>query len=245
MQWVACLVGSGALSLGFYYLHARRVKHPIVDLQLFRVRTYSSALVGGALTRLILGASPFLMALLLQVVFGMSAFAAGLITFASASGALFMKTAAPPIIRRYGFKRILLVNTVISGTLVICYALFTITTPPVVIALVLFLAGFFRSLQFTALGAMAFADIESRQMSGASSLSSMGQQLSQAIGVALAAFVLYVMQRHTHGAPISSSDIAPAFVIIGLLSLLSLFLFARLPANAAAEVSGHKAIQNP
>lgn len=240
MIWVASLIGIGSIGLCTYYLHARHTPHPIVDLQLFRVRTFVASLVGGALTRLILGASPFLLALLLQVVFGMSAFAAGLITFASASGALFMKTVAPPLIRRFGFKKILVVNTAITGLLVMCYALFTITTPAVVIAAVLFLAGFFRSLQFTALGAMAFADIESRQMSGASSLSSMGQQLSQAIGVALAAFVLYVMQRQTRGALISSSDIAPAFVVIGLLSLLSLHWFVRLPNNAAAEVSGHR-----
>jgi Na+(H+)/acetate symporter ActP len=86
---------------------------------------------------------------------------------------------------------------------------------------------------------MAFADIPHQQMSGASSLSSVGQQLSQAIGVALAAFVLYVMQRIAHTEQITATDIAPAFIVVGSLSLIALFFFTRLSHNAAAEVSGH------
>jgi EmrB/QacA subfamily drug resistance transporter len=239
-KWVALLIGGGALSLWAYYLHAHTKQNAVVNLDLLRIPTFVAALVGGGFTRLVLGASPFLLAILLQVVFGMSAFAAGLMTFASAAGALFMKTTAPPIIRRFGFRRILLVNTVITALALMCYALFTATTPYAIVVAVLFSAGFFRSLQFTALGAMAFADVPHQQMSGASSLSSVGQQLSQAIGVALAAFVLYVMQRATHSQHITAADITPAFIIVGTLSLVSLFFFARLPHNAASEVSGHR-----
>jgi EmrB/QacA subfamily drug resistance transporter len=239
--WVGMLLVGGALSLTMYYFNARHREHAIVDLRLFRIPTYLAALLGGTFTRLVLGASPFLMAILLQVVFELSAFAAGLLTFASAVGALFMKTAAPPIIRAFGFRRVLLVNTVITAATLMCYALFTSTTPYVWVVLVLFSAGFFRSLQFTALGALAFADVSPNQMSGASSLSSMGQQLSQAIGVALAAFVLYLMQRINDSSEVTTQDIAPAFMVVGLVSLISLFFFARLPVNAAAEVSGHRA----
>jgi MFS family permease len=211
-----------------------------VNLELFRIPTFVAALVGGGFTRLVLGASPFLLAILLQVVFGMSAFTAGSMTFASAAGALFMKATAPPIIRRFGFRRILIFNTIITAVLLMCYSLFSAMTPYAIVVTVLFSAGFFRSLQFTALGAMAFADIPHQQMSGASSLSSVGQQLSQAIGVALAAFVLYVMQRHSHTEQITATDIAPAFIVVGLLSLIALFFFTRLSHNAAAEVSGHR-----
>jgi EmrB/QacA subfamily drug resistance transporter len=241
LHWVAVLIGGGAISLLGYYRHARNKQDTIVNLALLRIPTFVTALVGGGFTRLVLGASPFLLAILLQVVFGMSAFAAGLMTFTSAAGALFMKTTAPPIIRRFGFRRILIVNTIITALVLMCYALFTATTPYAVVVAVLFCAGFFRSLQFTALGAMAFADIPHHQMSGASSLSSVGQQLSQAIGVALAAFVLYMMQRSTHSPRITAADITPAFIVVGVLSLIALFFFVRLPRNAAEEVSGHRA----
>jgi hypothetical protein len=239
ISWVAMLIGGGALSLWGYYRHARGRQNAIVNLELLRVPTFVAALVGGGFTRLVLGASPFLLAILLQVVFGMSAFAAGSMTFASAAGALFMKASAPPIIRRFGFRRILIFNTIITAAALMCYSLFTATTSYAVVVTVLFSAGFFRSLQFTALGAMAFADIPHQQMSGASSLSSVGQQLSQAIGVALAAFVLYVMQRIAHTEQITATDIAPAFIVVGSLSLIALFFFTRLSHNAAAEVSGH------
>jgi EmrB/QacA subfamily drug resistance transporter len=238
--WVTALIVGGSVSLFVYYFYARNKQDAIVDLQLFRVQTYFAAWVGGAFNRLVLGASPFLLAILLQVVFGMSAFAAGLMTFTSAAGALFMKAIAPPIIRRYGFRRVLITNTIISAMALMCYALFTATTPYILVVLVLFAGGLFRSLQFTALGAMAFADVAPSQMSGASSLSSMGQQLSQAIGVALAAFVLYTMQRVAGSPDIAADEVTPAFIVVGIASLLGLFFFVRLPPEAAAEVSGHK-----
>jgi EmrB/QacA subfamily drug resistance transporter len=237
---VLSMLASGSICLTLYYFHARRRSAAIVNLALFKIPTYSASFIGGVFTRLVLGASPFLMAILLQVVFGMSALRAGLITFIGAAGALFMKTTAPPIIRRFGFKRVLVVNTLITAAILMCYAFFTAATPHALVMTVLFAAGFFRSLQFTALGAMAFADIPQEQMSGASSLSSVGVQLSQAIGVALAAAVLYLMQRRGGSTAVVTADVAPAFILIGTLSLTSLLFFARLPANAAAEVSGHR-----
>ena len=236
----AALIAVGGISLYVYAMHARRRVHAIVNLNLLRIATYRAALLGGAFTRLVLGASPFLLALLLQVVFGLSALTAGLMTFTSAAGALFMKTAAPPIIRRFGFRRVLVANSLSTGGVLMCYALLTDVTPYAVIVAVLFSAGFFRSLQFTALGAMAFSDIPTSQMSGASSLSSMGQQLSQAMGVAVAAAVLYVMQRASGTAQLTVHEVAPAFVVVGLLSMVSLCFFAQLPADAGAEVSGYR-----
>ena len=242
---VCAMIVGGALCLWLYYLHARNRDNAIVDLRLLRIPTYFAALVGGAFTRLVLGSTPFLLAMLLQVVFGLSAFDAGLLTFTGAVGAFFMKTTAPPIIRRFGFRRVLVVNTVASGILQIGYALFTPTTPYAIAATVLFSAGFLRSLQFTALGAMAFADVPAARMSGASSLSSVGQQVSQAIGVALAAFVLYTVQRLRHTSQLTTAEVAPGFVIVGLLSLIALWFYRRLSHDAAAEVSGHRAPNSP
>jgi len=121
-----------------------------------------------------------------------------------------------------------------------CNAVFTAVTPYIVVAFVLFAGGWFRSLQLTALGAMAFADVPQDKMSGASSLSSMGQQLAQAFGVALAAVALYAAQRYAESPVLTAADVWPAFVIVGLASLLSLFFYVNLPHDAAAEVSGHR-----
>ena len=159
-------------------------------------------------------------------------------TFTSAAGALFMKTVAPPIIRAFGFRSVLVANTVITALILMTYALFTSATPHALLVVVLFSGGFFRSLQFTSLQALAFADVPQEKMSRASSLSSMGQQLSQAIGVAVAAVTLHLTLQLSQSQVLSPANVSPAFVVIGVLSLCSLWFFLRLPQNAAAEVSG-------
>jgi len=221
-----------------YVMHARRTTDPAVDLSLFRIPTFAASLLGGAFARLGVGATPFLLAMLLQIGFGLSALEAGAMTFTSAAGALFMKTTAPPIIRTFGFRRVLVVNTVITALIFISYALFTATTPHALLVVALFGGGFFRSLQFTSLQALAFADVPQAKMSRASSLSSMFQQLSQALGVAIAAIALHVTLQLNSSGSLSPGNVSPAFVAIGTMSLCSLWFFLRLPQDAAAEVSG-------
>jgi EmrB/QacA subfamily drug resistance transporter len=239
---VGGLLVGGAICLVLYARHAKKTPHAILDLSLFKYRTFTASTVGGAFLRLGLGASPFLLALLLQMCFGLSAFAAGLMTFAGGAGALVMKTTARPIIGRFGFKNVLVFNTLITAVTFISYCFFRATTPHIVILLTLLVGGFFRSLQFTALNAIGYADVDQSQMSRASSLSSMGQQLAQSIGIGLAAILLEVV-RGLHGTsngPLRAADISPAFLIIGLVSLLGLVFFLPLPANAGAEVSGQR-----
>jgi MFS family permease len=183
------------------------------------------------------------LALLLQMGFGLSALEAGLITFTSAAGALLMKATARPIIQWLGFKNVLVYNTVISGVLLMSYGLFNAATPHAWIIAALLVGGFFRSLQFTALNALAYADVDQPRMSRASSLASMAQQLSQSLGIGLAA-ILLGMLRHGHAArALQASDIAPAFYIIGAISLLGLAFFLPLPHDVGAEVSGRKSHQ--
>ena len=238
--WIALLAVAGTVALVRYAAHARRVPHPAVDLTLFRIPTFTAALVGGAFARLVLGASPFLLALLLQIGFGLSAFEAGLMTFASAAGALLMKTAAPPILRVFGFRPVLLANTLITALVLMSYALFTSATPAAIVVLVLFTGGFFPSLQFTSLQALAFADVPRERMSRATSLSSMGQQLAQALGVALAAVTLHAALRASGSDQVTSHAVGVTFVVVGIVSLLSLVFFLRLPREAAAELSGRQ-----
>jgi EmrB/QacA subfamily drug resistance transporter len=233
------VAGIGCLTL--YGAHARRTPHAILDLTLFRIPTFSASLIGGAALRMAMGASPFLLALLLQLGFGLNAFAAGLITFTSAAAALIMKTTATPILRRFGFKTVLVANCVITALTFMSYSLFRAQTPYVWMIAALLVGGFFRSLQFTALNSLAYADVDHGQMSRASSLAAMAQQLSQSLGIGLAALLLSGLKHLHHSQHLVAADISPAFLVIGGLSLLGLVYYLPLPRGAGAEVSGRHA----
>ncbi|HLI10968.1 MAG TPA: MFS transporter [Alphaproteobacteria bacterium] len=235
---LATSLGIGALAV----MHARRQAHPIIDLSLLRIPTFVMTVSGGSIFRICAGAVPYLLPLLLQLGFGMTAFASGLLTFAGAVGSFTMKIATRPILKRYGFRRVLIGNGVLSaGSILVC-ALFSVSTPGLVIFALLLLGGFFRSLQYTSLNTLAFADIVPQKMSGATSVSSMMQQLSNGLGVALGAILLHVLLvlRGAEGEALSAADLRFAFLIVGLLSLTSLLFFRRLAADAGAEVSGHR-----
>jgi EmrB/QacA subfamily drug resistance transporter len=235
---VAAMLGGGGVCLALYARHAKRTPFAILDLRLLSIRTFFSSVVGGAFMRMGAGATPFLLAMLLQVAFGMSALQAGLMTFASAAAALVMKNFAPPILARLGFRRALVGNSIIVAVTFMAYALFSRTTPIWLIYAVLLFGGFFRSLQFTALNGLAFADVDQPQMSRASTMSTMGQQLAQSIGVGLAATLLHLIQLAQHSHTLTAGTIAPAWVIVGFVSLISTLFFVRLAPNAGAELHG-------
>ena len=238
---VAGLLLGGMLCGSLYVFHARRTPNAILDLSLLKIRTFSAATVGGLFSRLVIGASPFLLALLLQLGFGLSAFQAGLLTFSGAAGALAMKTTARPIINAFGFKNVLIVNAFVVAAISASYALFRSTTPHWILLTTLLVGGFFRSLQFTALNAMAYSDVPPPLMSRASSLSSMFQQLAQSLGVGLAAMLIHYTVTLRHSPSLESADITPAFAVVAALSLVALIFFFGLPADAGSEVSGRAA----
>ncbi len=235
---VAAMLVGGAVCLVIYARHARRTPHALLDLDLLRIPTFMSSTVGGAFLRMGMGATPFLLALLLQMGFGMSAFAAGMMTFASGAGALLMKVTARPIIGWLGFKPVLVGNTLITSLTFMSYSLFRATTWHGLIIATLLMGGFFRSLQFTALNAIAYADVDQARMSRASSLSAMGQQLAQSVGIGLAAMLLSLIRRLHGSSGLKAADVSPAFFIIGVVSLAGLFFFVPLPRNAGSELSG-------
>lgn len=235
---VTLMLLGGGLCLWLFLQHAKRTANPILDPTIFHHQTFTASIVGGAFLRFAMGATPFLLALLLQLGFGMTAFEAGLTTFAAAAGALAMKTTAPPLIRKFGFKRILIWNGVISAALMFLYAFFTPQMPHVLLLAILLVGGFFRSLQFTSLNGLAYADIAQERMSRASTLSSMGQQLAQSIGVGLAAVLLHVSLEAHHTTEITVSVVSPVFAVMAAITLIGLFWYVRLPDDAGAEMSG-------
>ena len=234
---VAGLFAGGLTCLGLYGAHARITPHAVVDLSIFRIPTFQASVIGGSFFRLVPGATPFLLAMLLQVGFGMSAFAAGLMTFISACGALVMKTTAPPILRRFGFRTVLLANGVICAATYMIYAFFRPDTPHWWIMTVLAVGGFFRSLQFTSLNGMAYADLEQSQMSRGTTTASMAQQFMQSVSIGLAATLLHFLMLRRGETHLTGATVAPAFAIFGALTLVSLVWFARLPANAGDEMN--------
>jgi MFS family permease len=243
MPWplAVALLAAGGLCLLAYGRHAKRVDHPIIDLALMRIPTYRVTTIGGFLFRMGLGALPFLMPLMLQVGFGLDALSSGLITFASAAGALSNKLLVRPIIRAFGFRRVLIVNTVIGSGFLFGYSLFRPTTPHAVIFLALLAGGFFRSLQMTSINTLSYADVPPAMLSRATSLTSMAQQLSQSVGVGTGALLLYLMLA-LHGRAVSSaSDFSFAFAAVACISILSVPFFLKMPADAGAEVSGRAA----
>ena len=191
--------------------------------------------------RTAMGANPFLLAMLLQVAFGMSAFAAGTMTFVSAVGALAMKTTAPPILRRFGFRSVLLANGAIVGVSFMTYALFRPDWPHWAIMAVLGVGGFFRSLQFSSLNGLAYAEIEPDEMSRAATSASMVQQLVQSIGIGLSATLLHLLMTIQGETRLTAEVVGPAFIIAGAFTMISMLWFWRLPADAGDEMNGRKA----
>ena len=234
----ACIV-IGTMTLMAYGWHARRTQHPVVDLRLLKLPTFRNGVLVGGVFRAGLGATPFLLPLLFQIGFGLNPLQSGILTCATAVGAMFMKTITVFILRRFGFRTVLSVNGVAASAIVVAFGLFTATTPHVVIAAVLLVSGCLRSLQFTALNAISFADIAPQNMSQAASVSSMAQRLSQSVGIAAGAYFLQLSSVAQNHATIVTADFWPAFLGIGLISVAAPLLHLRLPPEAGIEVSGH------
>jgi len=183
----AACIGGGALVLLAYVVHARRAQHPLLDFRLLAIPTFFHGAAVGFLFRIGMFATPFLLPLLLQLGFGLDPLHSGLITCATAIGAMFMKTLTIAILKRWGFRRVLSVNGLLAAASVAVFAAFGTSTPYWVIVLVLLLSGCLRSLQFTALQAVSFADATPATMSQATSFASMAQRLAQSLGIAVGA----------------------------------------------------------
>jgi MFS family permease len=238
---VIALLVIGAASLTAYVRYSYRNPHPIIDLRLLTIPTFRAGIYGGFLFRIAIGALPFILPLMLQLGFGLTPFHSGLLTFASAAGAMLMKATAGPVLRRFGFRRTLIGNAFLAGGFVAVYGFFTPLTPGWLILVLLLAGGFFRSLQFTGINTLTMSDIPQPRMSQASSFSSIGQQLSLSVGVGIGAMVLHVtIALHGNG-PITSADFPPAFFLVGVIAIASLLFYLPLAQNAGAEVTGHRA----
>lgn len=224
------------------WVHLRRTAHPVVDLSAFRIKTFAVATGGGSLFRISIGAVPFLVPLMFQLGFGMNAFRSGLLTLAIFAGNLSMKLVTTPTMKRFGFRSVLIVNGAFAALSLAAISLLTPSTPYGWILAVLFVSGLARSLQFTAINTLAFADVPKPQMSGASTLSSTLGQMTMGMGVAAGAIALRASASlHGHGAQsVTPADFSLAFVLVAALSVIAVVDVFGLDPRAGAHVSGHQ-----
>ena len=238
---LAALV-TGTAAVLAYVRHAKNHPKPLLDLRLFAIPSFDAGVAGGALFRLGVGASSFLVPLMLQIGFGLNALTSGLITFTSALGALTMKFFAPRILRTLSFRNVLMFNGLAASAMIGAIALVGPATPHAIISGLLLVAGLLRSLQFTSLHAMTYADISDEQASAATSIASVGQQVSLSFGVAVGALVLEGSQlANGHSSPLAA-DFSAALVTVAVLSGLSAWRVARLPPDAGNALSGKKSL---
>jgi len=234
---VLALIAGGAAASYAYVLHARRSPAPVLDLSLLALPTMRAAVLGGFVYRSGIGAMPFLLPLLLQLGFGLTAFQSGLITLSNVVGAMGMKTVIPIILRRVGFRRALTVNAVISAALVAACATFTPGVSFAWIVGVLIVGGFFRSLEFTSINTIAYADVDYPRMSRATSLAAVAQQLSISVGVAIGALAVDLTLWARGRSVITAADFQPAYITIAIIAGCACFMFARMPHDAGAELA--------
>ncbi|ODR98503.1 MFS transporter [Methyloceanibacter methanicus] len=234
---VAGLLAVGAASCALYVRHAFAIPAPLLDLRLLKIDTFFANIAGGFLFRIGVGATPFLLPLYFQLGFGMTPLQSGLLTFSIAVGAVAMKTTAAPILRRFGYRPVLIWNALITAGFIAVCALFTAATPHALILATLLVGGFFRSLEFTAINTIAYADIGEHEMSKATSFASVSQQLSMSAGVAVGALVLELQRMGRAGHEVLASDFHLAFLIVGAFAASSALIFLRLPKDAGSSLS--------
>jgi EmrB/QacA subfamily drug resistance transporter len=239
-SFVVAMIAGGFVLVALYIRHARSVDNPILDLSLFKIDTLRISITGGLFFRIAAGAVPFLLPLMLQLGFGLTPFQSGLITCASALGALSMKFGAGKILRTFGYRRLLIVNGVLSCVCMAAIGSFTPAMSMVGMMVILLAGGFARSMQFTALNSIAYADVSNAQVARANGLYTVMQQLSLALGVAVAATVLDVSQYVRGATQLATVDFAAAFLVVSLGGLASIMLFTKLPLYAGASLSGHR-----
>jgi EmrB/QacA subfamily drug resistance transporter len=234
----AAALTCGVVSAGLYFWHATHYLRPVIDFALMRYRSFRVAIIGGLLFRVGIGAIPFLLPLMLQLDFGYSALQSGLVTFASSAGALVMKPGTTWALRRMGFRDTLLVNGILSALLLALMAAFRPAWPIVAIYGALLAGGFFRSLQFTAYNALAYAEVPRNRVSAATSFYQTMQQFSTTLGVSIGAGSLELARIAGGHALPSLGDFSLAFLFVAVFSLAAAPLSLIMPRDAGNEISG-------
>jgi len=233
------LAAVGAAAAVLARRHLLRTRHPLLDLSPLRVPSFAACNAGaGLIFRGTIAATPFLLPLLFQVGFGLTPLASGWLVTVYFFGNLAMKPGTSPLVRRFGFRNLLIVNGLLSGAAILACATLQLQSPWWLSFPVLLLAGLTRSMQFTCLNTLGFAELSASQNTAGSTLSSMLVQISMAAGVGVAALILHAAPLLHGRTAVSLGDFRWAFVIVGVVGMASAVRFLKLPVHVGAEVSG-------
>ena len=227
-----------------YGRHATTIRHPLLRLGLFRIRTFRAAITGGFITRLGVGGMPFLLPLLYQVGLGYTPVQSGFLIMPQALAAMSLKMSMPLVLTRFGYRRVLISNTVIIGVVLVLFATIGPGTPVWLIVLQALCFGFFSSLQYTSMNTLVYADVSESDTSMASTIASTVQQMSISFGVAAASLVaaLFIPDRFKSDSSQLIHGVHQAFIVLGGLTVLSTIVFRELKTNDGDNVSQHNVI---
>ena len=239
---VSGLLAVSVILLAGYGFHANRTAHPMLRLALFRIRTFRAAVTGSFVTRLGIGGIPFLFPLLYQVGLGFTPIQSGLLLIPQAIASMSLKPAMPRILARFGYRAVLVSNTLAMGVQILLFANIGKSTPIWLVVGEVFFFGFSTSLQYTSMNTLVYADIDEQQASSASSIASTVQQMSVSFAVALASLVtaFFIPDRHTSSAPLFIHGIHRAFFVLGGMTILSTIVFRELKQGDGDSVSQKK-----
>ena len=243
------IIGLLALSttlLAGYGLHASKIAFPLLTLSLFHIRTFRAAVNGSFFTRLGLGGIPFILPLLYQVGLGYTPIQSGLLIMPQAIAAMSLKMTMPRIISYFGYRGVLVSNTLVLGLLILLFATIGVGTPVWLIVALAFCYGFFSSLQYTCMNTLVYADVDAEQTSGASSIASTMQQMSMSFGVAIASLLtaLFIPDRFHSDAAQMIHGVHYAFFALGGITVLSTIVFRELKSADGATTSQHKVLEH-
>jgi EmrB/QacA subfamily drug resistance transporter len=239
------VIGLLAIALSLiagYRIHAMQSPAPLLHLNLFRIRTFRAAVSGNFFTRLGIGGVPFLLPMLYQVGLGYNPVQSGLLIMPQAIASMSTKFMLPKILGRFGYRGVLVSNTVILGILLVLFATIGIGTPVKFIVLLAFCYGIFTSLQYTSMNTLVYADIREHQTSNASSIASTAQQMSISFGVATAglATTLFVPPRLSSSSHAMIHGIHITLLVLGGFTALSSTIFRSLKRGDGSRVSQEK-----
>ncbi len=235
------LVGLSVLFFIFYLKHFRKTSLPLIDLNLFKIRTLRIGLTGSLFTRLGVSGVPFLLPLMLQVGFGYSASTAGLLLIPSAVATIVIKPWVVPLVKRFGYRTVLMSNTMVLAIVIICFSFSTQETPLAYMVFLMIIYGAFNSVQMASMNTISLSDLDNNNASSGNSLLAIMQQLSMSFGISVAALILSYFKDTTgffHGD--TPSAFKYTFITLGAITALSSLLFSKLRNSDGHLLSGQK-----